>query len=93
MKYETYVAFLSALMETKMSVTTRAAWQNYTIDDKDVPSCKKLLKFVDRRAKASERVSKGDAHKHGPATSSKRFSTRPSYTASMDEGDACIACE
>ena len=43
--------FLLVLMENKMSVTTRTVWQNYTVDDKDMPSFEKLLEFVDRRAK------------------------------------------
>ena len=63
-----------------MNVATRTAWQNYTYDDEDVPSFEKLLEFVDWRAKASECVSEGGAHKCNPAASYKRFSTRPSYT-------------
>ena len=53
MKCETYETFLLALIENKVSVTTRTAWQNYTYDDEDVPSFEKLLEFVDWRAKAS----------------------------------------
>ena len=76
-----------------MSATTRTARQKYTVDDEDVPSFEKLLEFVDRRAKASERVCEGGAHKCKPAASNKRFSIRPSYAASADEGNVCIACE
>ena len=87
MDYEPSGPFITSVLELKLDVNTVFEWQKHSQDSTDVPHYRRLLKFINLRAQASETPASGSRamstpHRPSPLHHSPRTPTKLVPTAS-----------